>query len=193
MGGSGDLILEAGARRNALSTTGVGIGNERSFSVPASDRADLFRIPRIARPFVAAALVVLLLISAWLTYRWYAEPEAADAGLSVTPVEISAPELAAAYDEDAVGAQTRFDSRTLRVTGIVKRFSAGVGDPVITLGGSDSLLTVTATFDKADTARLGSLQTDGPLTISCREVYLVAGSPALDDCALPSQTSADGQ
>lgn len=152
-----------------------------------SDRRDLYRIPRAARPFIAVALVLLLLLSAWLLYSWYnAEPDLAGEALPGSVVEISAPELAAAYDQDLVGAQTRFDGRILRVTGTVSGVSAGSGGPVIALGGSDPLLTVTAAFDRADTARLTNAQLGQPITVTCQRVSVVVDSPALENCRLPA-------
>ena len=151
----------------------------------APREAGQYRIPRAARPFIAVALAVVLLIAAWLTYRWYSgELWTVETVQSPSVMEVTATELAAAYDEDPVQADTAYGGRTLQVTGMMAGLSAGMGDPVVTLGANDPLLTVTATLDEADAAHLATLPTNRPLSVTCRRVMLVVDEPALGDCTL---------
>lgn len=136
---------------------------------------------------IAVAAVVVLLLAAWAIYRWSAdtnrETAAARANMSGM-AELSAEQLAAAYDEDAVGADIRYGNRRLRVSGRVHSITGGAGGPVVVLGGEDPLLTVTASFDRAQADRVATMTADGRLTIVCTRTELVATSPALGDCRI---------
>lgn len=173
-------------RGNELLDDSVGVGKgATSFMAQAPNRAGQYRVPRAARPFIAVALGLVLLIAAWMTYRWYnGELWTAETVGPAPVLQVTAGELAAAYDQDAVQAHALYDGRTLQITGMMARISAGIGDPMITLGGADPLLTVTAALDEADAARLATMPTNRPITVTCRSVMLVVDEPALADCTL---------
>lgn len=150
---------------------------------PSRSRA----ISKGAKVAIAIAALVVLLLAAWLIYRWYADAdrEVAAAQSSMSGIaELSAEQLAAAYDQDATGADLRYGNRTLRVSGRVHSIHAGAGGPTVALGGEDPLLTVTASFDRAQADRVAAMTMDSRLTIICTRTMLVANSPALRDCRI---------
>ena len=140
-----------------------------------------YRITRKARPLILAALAVVLLAAAIALYRWYSAPEVQSSG---TIIEVTAPDLAAAYAEDPVGADIQYGYSPLQVSGRVKSITAGSAGPVVVMGGDSSLLTVTASFDETDVNRVAVMTLDSQATVLCNQVTLVVDSPALADCRL---------
>lgn len=136
---------------------------------------------------IAIAAIVVLLLAVWALYRWYGDANRETAGARgnmAGTAEVRADQLAAAYGQDAVGADIRYGTRRLRVSGRVHSISAGASGPVVVLGGEDPLLTVTASFDRAQADRVAAMTGDGRLTVVCTRTMLVASSPALGNCRI---------
>ena len=153
------------------------------------DAVQADRISRSGRlKYIATALLALALLLGLVAFWWWNRPveqKAPAATLPGTVVHISATELAAAYDEDPVTAGTRFGDNSLKVTGTLTSITAGLGgDPVVVLGGSNPLLSVTAVFDTADAARLAAVPVGSRVTVTCGSVSLVGETAALEDCTL---------
>lgn len=136
--------------------------------------------------WIIAALIVTALLGLLAAYRWSnLVQEASERGALTGPVELTAKEMALAFDEDPIAADLRFDNRRVTVTGSYRGMSLGPsGDPAISLG-EDPIFDVTAAFDKADVERLAALRQGEPLRITCTQVSAVATGPTLSECELP--------
>ena len=138
------------------------------------------------RRWIIAGVVVAVILCAVAFYRWFDLVEGASetAARSNGPIEISARDLAVAFDEDPVAADIEYDNRTLTVAGPYISMSFGpAGDPVISLG-EDPVFDVTAIFDKADAPALAALRPGQPLRITCATVTAGPTGPSLADCRL---------
>lgn len=128
------------------------------------------------------AVTLLLLIIAILWWRSLgAEEELARAS---GPAEVTARELAIAFDRDPIAADIEYDSRPLTVTGPFGSMSLGpTGAPAITIG-ADPVFDVTATFDKVDAPNLAALSQGQSIRITCTNVIAGPTGPGLSDCQL---------
>lgn len=139
--------------------------------------------PRKAIALALAGVTLVLLLIAMLWSRWWAA-EGEDAALARGPVEVTAKELAVAFDEDPIAADIEYDNRLLSVTGPFNGMSLGpTGQPAITIG-ADPIFDVTAVFDKVDAPTLATLPQGQPIRITCTTVILGATGPGLSDCEL---------
>ena len=137
--------------------------------------------------WIAATAILLLLLFAIGVYlvnnRTAAveAPPAPAAGI----VDVSAGDLAAAYDRDPLAAERLYDGRTLNVTGRLGSRTAGpAGDPAVVLHGDNPLLDVAAAFDKVDAAAIDALQPASLVTLSCRRITFEVDTPSLSQCSI---------
>lgn len=101
------------------------------------------------------------------------------------PIEVSATELAKAYDANEAAAQQRFGARPIRVTGVVQGVDLDFMDnPVVRIEGVNQFLAVSAHFDKETGAGTAALSKGQQITVTCAKVSEVIGAPQLRDCRL---------
>lgn len=109
-------------------------------------------------------------------------------GVSVEPqkaVEITAYDLAVAYQSNEVAAQKKYGDRALSVTGKVEAITLDVFDnPVIEMRGINEYLNVQASFSKDYSDKLSEISKGSNVTVFCNEVAEVIGTPMLSDCKL---------
>ena len=137
--------------------------------------------------WVTVLLVLLVVLLMVFAYRWsrVEERSAAAAAAAAGPIAISAAELAAAYDKDAIAADLRYKGRLLRVTGRLNGIGFGpAGDPVMQLGGDDPMLGVSALFDKADAEKVAAIPIGATTTVECLRITYVATAPGLYECRI---------
>ena len=152
----------------------------------ATETRPWYRSRGIRRVAILLFLLALLLLLI-LAYRWsrIEERSPAAAAAAAGPIAVTADELAAAYDKDAVAADLRFDGRLVRVTGRHTGLSFGPsGDPVMLLGGENPVLGVSAAFDKVDAEKLAAIPVGSTTTVECLRVTYVATAPGLSECRL---------
>lgn len=141
---------------------------------------------RFSRKVLLATIIVLLFLASLLAYWWFnLVDEASEArARAIGPVEVTAKELAIAFDKDPVAADLEYDNRPLTVAGPFTRMSLGAtGDPAITIG-ADPVFDVTAIFDKVDAPELTALPQGQPIRINCTNVVLDPTGPSLSECQL---------
>lgn len=138
------------------------------------------RMKRVAVIAVGLALILLVLV-----LLWYNSTPPAGSAATLEEVAVTASDLSAAYDRDAVAADLKYGDRTLQVTGALGNRTTGLGgDPVLTIGGSQPGLSVTALFDAPDAERLAALTPGTQITVTCESVTVIAESPALERCTI---------
>lgn len=104
-------------------------------------------------------------------------------GPAVATVTVT--ELEAAYDANAIAADTRFKDKVITVSGVVTNIDKDiVGSPFVTLGTSvDDLLGAHATFARDATDQLSRLSKGQTVTVKCVGKGKLL-SVLLDSCTL---------
>jgi len=115
-----------------------------------------------------------------------AASEPADAPEHEPLPEVTARELAQAYDENTVAADTRFKGLRFRVSGVVTDINTDfMGDPVIVLrGGVNQFMEPQFGFDKKAAQALAQVRKGSTVTMECEGKGDVAKTPMSDDCEL---------
>jgi len=99
------------------------------------------------------------------------------------PIDVTAKQLFADYEENEISADTKYKGKTLRVSGRVEKIGKDILDePYVELAGSSEWTGVHASFKNE--GALGSLKKGQQLTVRCRGNGSSIGSPLLDDCAI---------
>jgi len=97
------------------------------------------------------------------------------------PIEITAPELSQAYDQNEVSADSRYKGKRLKVSGIVTGIESDISDdPVVQLE-SGGLMPVTA--QGLSKERAASLIKGQKITLLCTGAGEVLSIPQLERCA----------
>ena len=95
------------------------------------------------------------------------------------------PLAARAYSANEAAAQLKYGSTPLRVSASINSIDLGFDDkPYLVLNGGDMFNNPQAKLDEASQAKAGSLAKGGKVTLVCRSVSELAGTPMLDDCTL---------
>lgn len=103
----------------------------------------------------------------------------------VNALKVTADELYQAYDANEAGAQARYGSRVLEVSGVVVSVDLDFMDePVVRLATSNQFSSAMVDLVEADKPRASMLQKGQNLTVVCQGLSEVAGSPSLKDCAV---------
>lgn len=104
---------------------------------------------------------------------------------AAAPLEVTARELAAAYDANEVAAQQTYGGQRLAVTGTVDGITLDFMDnSVVQLVGVNQFLAVQATLEEGEDA--ASLSKGATATVICEEVTEVISAPMLSGCRLAS-------
>jgi hypothetical protein len=91
--------------------------------------------------------------------------------------------LSAAYDENTVAADQRFKDKQFKVKGTVTEISTDImGDPYITLKGTNMFLEPQFKFDKDATEQLAQLKKGMSVELICTGRGDIAKTPMSDDC-----------
>lgn len=101
------------------------------------------------------------------------------------PVEVTSRELAQAFAANEVAAQQQYGGSTLLVNGEILSIELDMMDePTITLPGTDEFTSVYVNFEGDATAVTAALSKGQEVTVSCKAVSEVIGSPMLNDCTI---------
>lgn len=105
-------------------------------------------------------------------------PETAD-------VQVTAVELAAAYEANEVAAQQEYGNKTVDVTGRVSGVTLDfMSNPVIQFTGTNQFLPVQAQFDKGYAKLISNVGKGMNLTVRCKSITEVVSAPMLSDCRI---------
>jgi hypothetical protein len=112
--------------------------------------------------------------------------EAAQAAPKSDPAtQVTATELARAYEANEAAAQQRFGEGALEVTGTITAIQLGMGDePFLVLRGTNEFMGPQATLTDEDQARASSLSRGQSVRLRCESVSEVIGTPMLRECSL---------
>lgn len=101
------------------------------------------------------------------------------------PLDVTARELAAAYEENEAGAQMKYGKSLLNVTAVIQSIDLGIGDePFLVLQGTNQFMGPQAQLDDAGKAQAGSLKKGQKIKLQCSSVTELGGTPMLDGCAI---------
>lgn len=101
------------------------------------------------------------------------------------PVEVTAVDLAAAYEANEVAAQQQYGDKPLLVSGTIEGIQLDLFDkPFLTLHAGEMSLGANANLTEASQAKAGSLSKGQQITLLCSGVSEVIGSPQLDECEI---------
>lgn len=141
---------------------------------------------RKRRKAIAVAIGTVTLVLLIIIILWWRSLPANDeaAALAQGPAELTAKELAIAFDKDPLAADLEYDNRAVTVTGPFNSMSLGpTGDPAITIG-ADPIFDVTAVLNKVDAPALAALPPGQAIRITCTNVIADPTRPSLSDCEL---------
>ncbi len=107
------------------------------------------------------------------------------AALQSSALPVTATELQQAYEANEAAAQDRYGNRVLAVTGEIESIDLDFSDnPVIRLKTSDRFSDAMIRLVEGDAHHAASLAKGQKITVICRELTEIMGSPSLGDCAL---------
>lgn len=100
--------------------------------------------------------------------------------------EVSAKEIAVAYNENTVSADMRFKDKQFKVSGTVADINTDfTGDPYITMrGGVNEFMEPHFDFDKSALQQLAGLKKGMKVTLRCTGGGDVAKTPMSKDCSI---------
>lgn len=102
--------------------------------------------------------------------------------LDALPV-VTSRELAVAYDENTVAADQRFKSKQFKVKGVVTGINTDImGNPYITMKGTNQFLEPQFQFDKKASEQLAQLKKGMNVVLICTGKGDIAKTPMSDDC-----------
>src|SRR5665213_1932428 len=132
-------------------------------------------------------LVAVVVIGAVVWMAWpSSSPTPTNSSNDAPAMQVSAIELAQAFQANEVAAQKRYGGQTLDVTGIITGVVLDfMNDPVIHLAGVNEFLAVQASFPKSAGDQLGQLSKGQQITVRCSSLTSVISAPMLSDCVLP--------
>jgi hypothetical protein len=111
---------------------------------------------------------------------------------STPAIQVTAVQLAEAYNANEVSAQNKFGNHTLDVTGSVVAVRLGLMDtPTLHLEAINEFMPVQATFDNASKDTLSKLSKGQTVTIRCTSITNVISTPMLSDCTFPEAATQD--
>ena len=103
---------------------------------------------------------------------------------AVPAIEVTLNELFSAYKENQVAADSKFKNKKIKVTGRISDFGTilGFGNPTISFShGFDSL---TMTFDKSYSDRIGQLKKGDTIIVEGKCTGSFAGDISMNDCKI---------
>lgn len=111
---------------------------------------------------------------------------AAEEAMSATvATEVTAKELAAAYEQNEAAAQQSYGKRPLMVSGKIRSVDLDFSDkPFLVLEGTNMFQGPQAELDDASQAKAGSLGKGQNVKLLCGDVSEVIGTPMLKDCTI---------
>jgi hypothetical protein len=99
-------------------------------------------------------------------------------------MEVTAFDLAQAFDDNEVAAKQKYGNRPLLVTGTVAGVTLDFMDqPVVQMTGVNEFLPVQANFEGDVTEETGQLSKGQEITLRCKKIGEVIGAPMLDGCS----------
>lgn len=102
-------------------------------------------------------------------------------------IDVTAKELAAAYEANEAGAQLKYGKSVLNVSGRIKSIDLGIGDePYLVLSGANEFSGPQAKLDKASQAQAPNLQKGQTVQLRCLKVSEIMGTAMLDECSIVS-------
>lgn len=106
-------------------------------------------------------------------------------------VEVTAAQLASAYEDSETKAQKEYGNRRLSVTGVVTRVTVDPQDnPVVRMQGLPGLTDVHLTLAEEARAEADGVKPGAQMTLRCEGATLVIGSPTLDGCTFAGKDGA---
>ena len=137
---------------------------------------------RKRRKAIALSIGAVTLVLLIITILWWRSLPNEDVAAANGPVEVTAKELAIAFDKDPVAADTAYDNRPVTVTGPLNSMSLGpTGESIVTIG-ADPIFDVTAVLNKVDAPTLAALPQGQAIRITCTNVIADPTGPSLSDC-----------
>lgn len=107
------------------------------------------------------------------------------ASLQSSALPVTATELQQAYEANEAAAQERYGNRVLAVTGEVESIDLDISDdPVIRLKTADRFSDAMVRLVEGDEHHATLLAKGQQITVICRKLGEIMGSPSLRDCAL---------
>jgi hypothetical protein len=153
--------------------------------------------PKKGHPFLVGCLIIIGIIIG-LSVLGSLLPKTADSPSSdssssdvnetdaPSPTQVTAVELAQAYQANEVNAQNMYGDKTLDVTGTVTKVRLDLfNNPVVEMSGVNEFLNVQATFGKDYNNQLASVTIGQQITARCTSITSVISAPILSDCTLP--------
>ena len=105
--------------------------------------------------------------------------------LAAPPTEVTARDLAAAYEANEASAQLAYGKRPLLVSGTIKSIDLDYSDnPFLVLEGTNMFQGPQAELNQESQARAGTLGKGQKVKVLCADVSEVIGTPMLKDCAI---------
>lgn len=109
--------------------------------------------------------------------------QAESAAVTEPPVEVTAKELAAAYEANEAAAQMKYGKKVLQVTGTISDIQLDFADkPFLVLVGTNQFMGPQARLDEASQPMAASLSKGQQISITCQKVSEAVGNAMLDDC-----------
>lgn len=108
-----------------------------------------------------------------------------DEVLASPALQVTAVELAQAYDNNEAAAQRTYGDKILDVSGMVTGITLDImDDPVVQLGGINQFQDVQADLAESDHDRAASISKGQQISLRCENVSEVIGTPMLDECRI---------
>ena len=120
------------------------------------------------------------------------EQESKKAEIAALPL-VTSFDIARAYEANTVAADQQFKGKRFRVTGIVTDINTDfMGDPYITMPGTDEFFQPQFSFDKSALNQLAALSKGTEVTLVCTGKGDVAKTPMSDDCQIVQGSHSQG-
>ncbi len=100
-------------------------------------------------------------------------------------IKVTALKLASDYKANQVAADSKYEGKTVEVTGTITSIGKDILDtPYVTLNGGDIITSVQCMFDKSDQAELATLSKDTRITLQGKVRGGLIMNVLLDNCSI---------
>lgn len=102
-------------------------------------------------------------------------------------MDVTARDLAAAYEENEAGAQMKYGKSVLNISGVIASIDLDMEDkPFLVLQGTNEFMGPQAKLDAASQAKAPALKKGQKIKLTCAKVTEMIGTPMLDGCSIIS-------
>lgn len=134
-------------------------------------------------------LGILIVLSVMVAMCSPSSKNGSNSGAEAEPtgpaLEVTARELAAAYEANEAGAQLKYGKSVLNVAAVIQSIDLGIGDePFLVLRGTNDFMGPQAKLDEAGQAQAANLTKGQKIKLRCTKVSELAGTPMLDGCSI---------